>query len=176
LRDAETLEAFELEMTTLRASEPLPEGDLDVLHYRAVHEHLFQDIYDWAGETRTVQTAKGGNLFCLPPYIDQQLDRLFKPLRGGPDSWGSVEEDFVQFAADFLAELNVVHAFREGNGRAQLSFLHLLGHAAGFPFDFTKVQRETFMPAMIASFHLQLAPLTAELRTLLVSTPDANES
>jgi cell filamentation protein len=161
-------------MTTLRASEPLPSGDFDVAHYRAIHRHLFQDVYEWAGETRTVRTAKGGNLFCLPAYIDQQLTQLFNRLNGGADLSGTTEEEFVAFAADFLAELNVIHAFREGNGRAQLSFLHLLGHAVGFPFDFSRVRRETFMPAMIASFHVNLAPLNAELTTLLVlkqSTP-----
>lgn len=157
-------------MTTLRAAEPLPEGDFDVPHYRAIHRHLFQDVYDWAGETRTVQTSKGGNLFCLPAYIDPQLAQLFNHLNGPPDGWASTEEEFVAFAADFLAKLNVIHPFREGNGRAQLSFLHLIGHAASFPFDFSRVQRESFMPAMIASFHLQLAPLIAELTGLLVST------
>jgi len=161
-------------MTTLRAGEPLPEGNFDVPHYRAIHRHLFQDVYDWAGETRIVQTAKGGNLFCLPAYIDQQLAQLFDRLNGPPEGWGSTEDEFVAFAADFLAELNVIHAFREGNGRAQLSFVHLLGHAAGFPFDFSRVQRESFMPAMIASFHLHLAPLIAELTTLLVSNHSAN--
>lgn len=156
-------------MTTLRASEPLPSGGFDVAHYRAIHRHLFQDVYEWAGETRTVQTAKGGNLFCLPAYIDQQLTQLFNHLNGGAALSGTTEEEFVAFAADFLAELNVIHAFREGNGRAQLSFLHLLGHAVGFPFDFSRVRRETFMPAMIASFHMDLAPLIAELTTLLLS-------
>lgn len=156
-------------MTTLRAAEPLPEGDFDVAHYRAVHRHLFQDVYDWAGETRTVQTSKGGNLFCLPPYIDQQLAHLFNRLNGPPNGWASTEDEFVAFAADFLAELNVIHVFREGNGRAQLSFLHLLGHAAGFPFDFSRVERESFLPAMIASFQVNLAPLVEELTTLLAS-------
>jgi cell filamentation protein len=113
-----------------------------------------------------VQTAKGGNLFCLPAYIDQELAKLFNRLNGGTVKWGADEAAFVAFAADFLAELNVIHAFREGNGRAQLSFVHLLGHAAGFPFDFAKVKRETFMPAMIASFHLKLAPLIHELAML----------
>ena len=113
--------------------------------------------------------GKGCNLFCLPAYIDPQLGQLFNRLNGRPDAWGSTEEEFVAFSADFLAELNVIHAFREGNGRAQLSFMHLLGHAAGFPFDFSRVHRETFMPAMIASFHVDLAPLVAELTALLVS-------
>lgn len=161
-------------MTTLRATEPLPEGEFDVPHYRAIHTHLFQDVYEWAGETRTVQIAKGGNLFCLPGFIDPQLVLLFNRLNGGPDAWGGTEHEFVAFVADFLAELNAIHPFREGNGRAQLSFLHILGYAAGFPFDFSRIRRETFMPAMVASFHLDLGPLTAELTALLVSNGPAS--
>jgi cell filamentation protein len=64
--------------------------------------------------------------------------------------------------------LNAIHAFREGNGRSQLAFIHLLGEAAGCPFDLSLVQRETFLPAMIASFHGNLSPLEAELTSLLI--------
>src|SRR3954447_5159364 len=56
LRDPALLEAFELEMTTLRASEPLP-AVVMTRHYRRVHYHLFQDVYSWAGKYRTVRTA-----------------------------------------------------------------------------------------------------------------------
>jgi cell filamentation protein len=83
LRDADTLEQFELEMSTLRAAEPLPEGRLDPLHYKRIHWHLFQDVYRWAGRYRTVRTAKGGNPFCFPEYIDDQMNGLFAVLHEG---------------------------------------------------------------------------------------------
>src|SRR5687767_14007020 len=87
LRDAAAVEAFELEMTTLRAEEPLPAGRFGPAHYRAVHRHLFQDVYRWAGRYRTVRTSKGGNLFCFPEHIPAQMDTLFAKLRdrGGLD-------------------------------------------------------------------------------------------
>lgn len=169
IMDAQTLEAFEAEMTTIRSTEPLPDGELDVAHYRAIHRHLFQDVYEWAGETRIIETSKGGNLFCIAKFIDPQLDKLFARLAGGPDAWATSLEKFVAFTAEFLADLNHIHPFREGNGRAQLSLIHLIGHAAGFPFDLTKVKRETFIPAMIASYHVELGPLTAELNAMVLT-------
>ena len=64
LRDPDALEGFELEMSSIRAEEPLPEGKFNPAHYCAVHRHLFQDVYLWAGKYRTVRTAKDGNSFC----------------------------------------------------------------------------------------------------------------
>ena len=60
LTDADELEAFEAEVSDARADEELPAGDLDFPHFKAVHRHLFQDVYDWAGEIRTVRMSKGG--------------------------------------------------------------------------------------------------------------------
>ena len=48
-----------------RAEERLPEGELDFAHYRALHRHFFQDVYDWAGEIRAIRTGKGKQLVLL---------------------------------------------------------------------------------------------------------------
>jgi cell filamentation protein len=167
LRDAAALEDFELEMTALRAEEPLPAGRFGPAHYRAVHRHLFQDIYRWAGRYRTVRTAKDGNPFCFPEHIPAQMDAVFAALheRGGLDP--PTSEHFLTAATEFLADLNAIHPFREGNGRAQLAFMHLLGLRAGYPFDFGNLQRDSFLPAMIASYAGDLEPLRGELAALL---------
>ena len=160
------LEAFELEMYDERVGEPLPEGDFGPAHYQAVHHHLFQDVYDWAGQYRTVRTAKGGNPFCYPEYIEAEMTRLFARLSG--DSFRP-ETDLAVFAtaaAEFLGELNAIHPFREGNGRAQLSFLHLLARRAGHRLDFNRIKPATFMRAMITSFHGDTALLAAEIAAL----------
>lgn len=167
LRDPALLESFELEMTTLRANEPLPDGKYDARHYRRVHHHIFQDVYTWAGKYRTVRTSKGGNPFCFPEYIRSQMDRLFVSMRESHSLDAEDVEQFVATMAQFLAELNAIHPFREGNGRSQLAFVHLLGEKAGFPFDFSRVQRETFLPAMIASYSGSLKPLIGELTRLV---------
>src|SRR5262249_9548196 len=78
LRGQPELDAFEAEISNARAEEPLPEGELDFTHYRAVHHHLFQDVYEWAGQIRTVRLFKGGNPFCFPENIEGQATRLFK--------------------------------------------------------------------------------------------------
>lgn len=167
LRDVALLESFELEMSTSRANEALPDGRYDPDHYRRIHRHLFQDVYSWAGKYRTVRTSKGGNPFCFPEHISGQMDHLFETILAETLSADNAPA-FIASAAAFLAELNAIHPFREGNGRAQLSFMHLVGLRADFPFDFSKVQPDSFIAAMIASYHGHEAPLSAELTTLLV--------
>ena len=83
IQDQATLDAFEVEITTLRAEEPLPTGAFDSAHYQSVHHHLFQDVYEWAGQYRTVRIAKGSSVFCYPENIPAQMDRLFRALRHG---------------------------------------------------------------------------------------------
>jgi cell filamentation protein len=168
LRDSAALEAFELEMTSLRAEEPLPDGRFGPAHYCAVHRHLFQDVYARAGRYRTVRTSKAGNPFCFPEHIEAQMEKLFAQLRDGPIFALPGRKAFAEAAAQFLGELNAIHPFREGNGRSQLAFMHLVGLRAGRPFDFAGVKRETFMPAMIASYDGDYGPLARELEKLLV--------
>lgn len=166
LHDADLLEAFELEMTAIRAEEPLPQGRFGAAHYRAVHRHLFQDVYAWAGRYRTVRTAKQGNVFCYPEHIARNMDALFLRLRSPPFTGRAPFDTFAAAAADFLGELNAIHPFREGNGRVQLAFLHLVALRAGHPLDLKKVRRETMIPAMIASYNADLAPLIAAVTAL----------
>lgn len=166
LRDAALLEAFELEMTATRGEEPLPSGRFGPAHYRAVHRQLFQDIYRWAGRYRTVRTAKQGNMFCYPEHIERSLEKLFESLQQPPFTGGASFEDFTAAAAVFLADLNAIHPFREGNGRAQLAFLHLVAERAGHPLDMKKVRRATMMPAMVESFGGNLGPLQAAIASL----------
>lgn len=156
-------------MSTLRADEPLPSGKFDPVHYCKVHRHMFQDVYEWAGKYRTVRTAKGGNHFCFPEHIASFMRKLFARLSTPVFNKGATSEEFIQAAADFLAELNAIHAFREGNGRSQLAFMHLLAIRAGHPLDLKKIIKRTFLPAMIRSFDGDLKPLEKELTKLLHS-------
>ncbi len=151
-RDAAELNAFESEMTSDRATEPLPAGRLSYSHYRAVHRHLFRDVYLWAGKIRTVRIAKGGNAFCYPENIDREMRRIFAELARQNKLRGLAAGKFAQKAAHFLAELNAVHPFREGNSRTQLSFLTLLAERAGHPLDLDRLDPKSMLDAIIASF------------------------
>jgi cell filamentation protein len=167
LRTQAALTRFETAMTAQRFLEPLPAGQLNVQHYRAVHRHLFQDVYAWAGRPRTVRIAKDGNAFCYPENIQRESTRSFAGL--GSDNFlaGLSNEDFARKAATFLATLNAIHMFRDGNGRAQLAFMAILADAAGHPLHFDRLEPEMFLRAMIRSFHGDEGVLAEQLARLL---------
>jgi cell filamentation protein len=131
LRSQRELDAFESEISLQRAAESLPSGRLSFTHYRAIHRHLFQDVCAWAGKVRTVRISKGESTFCYPEHIDQEMVKLFRALGRAKHLRGATPRAFAKQAAHFLAELNAIHPFREGNGRTQLTFLTLLAERAG---------------------------------------------
>ena len=169
LRHQDDLGAFEAVSVALRAEEPLPAGRFSPAHYRAIHRHLFQDVYPWAGRYRTVRMAKDRSPFCYPEYIAPEMDALFGGLRAADTLRGLDAADFAQQAATFLAALNAIHPFREGNGRTQLTFMTLLATRADHPFDLARLEPEAFLQAMIASFFGDEAPLRDHIRGLVVT-------
>jgi cell filamentation protein len=76
LRNQADLDFFEEEATAQRFAEPLPAGEFDLRHLCAIHRHLFQDVYAWAGSLRTVRISKGGSAFCYPENLDRELAQL----------------------------------------------------------------------------------------------------
>jgi cell filamentation protein len=152
IRDAAELVNFEAEISNQRAQEPIPEGDLDYAHYCALHKHLFQDVYDWAGKPRKIRIGKGGNWFCFPENIDAEMAKLFDSLAGQDNFSGLSKSEFAKRAAHFLAELNAIHPFREGNGRTQLSFLGIIAEQAHHPLDFEKLEPNKILAAIVESF------------------------
>nr|WP_311972766.1 Fic family protein [Bradyrhizobium agreste] len=102
LRDPEELHSFEAEVSDVRADEELPAGNLDFTHFKAVHEHLFQDVYDWAGRIRTVRMSKGGNPFCFPENIENQAKLLFAQLKKDKFLAGLEPEAFAEKGGPFL--------------------------------------------------------------------------
>ncbi len=152
LRDADELAAFEAEVSDARADEEAPAGEFDFEHFKAIHQHLFQDVYDWAGQVRTVRISKDGSMFCFPENIEAEAKKLFTQLGNDKLLADLAVDAFADKSAHFLAELNAIHAFREGNGRSQLSFFLLLADQAGHRIDLEGLDPEAFLDAMIASF------------------------
>lgn len=167
IRDEAALELFEKAMTDQRADEPFPEGRFSISHYKAVHHHLFQDVYAWAGRFRTVRIAKDRNAFCYPEHIGREMRLLFEALRKTGMLHGLTSRKFAIAASAFLSTLNAIHPFREGNGRTQLSFLALLAERAGHPFNLERLAPERFLSAMVTSFRGNEKPLLAEISRLV---------
>lgn len=167
IREQADLDEFELSMYLSRATEPLPAGNLDYGHYRAIHHHLFQDVYDWAGEERTIRIAKGGSAFAYPEHLHRAMTRVFDDLAERNFLLDLDKVTFAEGAAYVLAEINAGHPFREGNGRTQLAFLKLLCVRSGHDFNDDALDPDLTLNAMIASFRGDLAPLTALITALI---------
>jgi cell filamentation protein len=167
LKTQSELNSFEAEITSQRAEEPLPAGKLTYPHYRAIHKHLFQDVYDWAGKVRTVRISKGGSMFCYPESIDREMSKLFGTLAGQKKFKGTTPDTFADKAAHFLADLNAIHPFREGNGRTQFTFLTVLAENAGHPVTMERLDPDKAMQATIESFGGDEKPLATLIRGLV---------
>ena len=167
IRQANELRQFELAMTTQRFDEPLPGGRFSVSHYCAVHHHLFQDVYTWAGRFRSVRISRRWSAFCYPENIAKEMRRLFADLGKRSLLRELSQKEFAIQAAHFLAELNAIHAFREGNGRSQLAFVIMLAGRAGHPFDLARLRPAKFLKAMVASFFGNEKLLATELGRLI---------
>jgi cell filamentation protein len=138
LTDPKLLERFEARQTHRRIAElidtPVP-GGFDVAHVKAIHRHIFQDVYEWAGQFRTVNLSKGGHLFGLPAFLEPALRQILAKLATENHLVDLDAEIFTDRAAYFLGELNAAHPFREGNGRTQREFIRELGLKAGHYID-----------------------------------------
>jgi cell filamentation protein len=167
LRDQAALDRFEAISFAQRAEEMLPFGDLSSRHFLAVHRHLFQDVYRWAGKPRTIRLHKDESTFCYPEHIRIELGKLFEALAEEGNFVGLPPEAFAARLAHFLAEMNAIHAFREGNGRTQLAFAQLLANRAGHPLHLEALDPEAFLGAMICSFRGDEASLRDILSSLL---------
>jgi cell filamentation protein len=166
ITNPQLLEEAEVVLFVVRAEEP-PDGGFDLDHYLELHRHLFQDIYSWAGQIRTIRIGKDGNWFCYPEHIQSQLRRVFAELGESDVVARMTAPEFAVHVGHFLAELNAVHPFREGNGRTQLAFVAMLAKRVGFGFNAEKLVRERVMQAMIESFGGDETRLVALLREII---------
>lgn len=153
IRDADKLERFERLMSTRRMEEQLPDISMTYEGYKAIHKHLFQDVYHWAGQSRTVSLAKGRTFFGPPDHVDTEMKKRFELIQKENRLKGLRKADFAKRAAEHLGEINAIHPFREGNGRAQRHFLKLLARQAGHKLDLQRITPEPWHHASVNSFH-----------------------
>jgi cell filamentation protein len=115
-----------------------------------------------------VRIGKGEHAFCYPEHIPAQMDALFASIHGGDVFVDRSRQEFAGELTRLLMELNAIHPFREGNGRTQLSFAGLIGATFDHPLAFERLDRATFLPAMVESFSGKQAALRMEIDKLLL--------
>ncbi|AJD90395.1 hypothetical protein JMA_10780 [Jeotgalibacillus malaysiensis] len=122
-------------------------SSFDIQSFKDLHRHFFQDIYPFAGKFRTVQLMKGNTRFCQAQYLDSYAEQIFKEL-AEEQEWSTLEVAAKRLAY-FKTELNMLHPFREGNGRTIRSFLHEYARSRGIEWQYDQLDRTEYINAMI---------------------------
>lgn len=133
----------------------------DLLYWRSLHQALFGDIYYWAGELRTIDISKGTTRFCNINRIEPEANRLFHQLAQENYLVGLPYDSLIVKLAEYYSDLNVIHPFREGNGRAQrLLFEHIIINC-GFQISFAGINPDEWIQANIDGYHCRYQRMTA---------------
>jgi len=156
-KDMEQLHLRENILTTLRtyAVKKVPiKGNFDYQHFKEIHKYLFQDVYVWAGMDRydigiRGMFRKGDSYFTPGDKLPQVAASLFGALEEENFFQGLEKEPFIKSIASFFNGLNILHPFREGNGRTQRIFVEHLANNAGYHLDLSKVSKSVMIQASI---------------------------
>lgn len=136
-----------------------PPYNLD--YFQKIHFQLFSDIYEWAGKIRTVDISKGNTRFCTCQFIEREVNKLFYDLANANYFIHYTRDELVKAIAEFYAEINVVHPFREGNGRAQrILFEHIITNT-GFTLSLASIEQNEWIEANIAGYNGDYGPMEA---------------
>lgn len=126
-------------------------GNFDKKHYLSIHEYLFEDIYPFAGKLRQENISKGEFRFAEWEYVEQELDRLLEDLKKENYLTELPKEQLAKRLTYYLSEFNVLHPFREGNGRTNREFIRQLALKNGYNLNLKKVSPQKTLEASIES-------------------------
>ena len=143
-------------------------GNFDFDHLREIHRRIFGDIFEWAGEIRTVQIVKGKTEFCRCEYIQENADKLFSELSRDNLLRDMDEDAIVPKLAYYLGEINAIHPFREGNGRTQRKFIEQLAKQAGHPLSFRNISKDEMTYASVYSMLIDDSKMCDLIRKCIV--------
>lgn len=136
------------------------QGNFDLKHLQKIHEHLFQDVYTWAGKIRQDDIGKEDQLtgkmstFCPSHRIDGFAEDITNTIKKSNYLKGLNKDQFAQKAAEVMGEINTLHPFREGNGRTQREFMRQLAAQAGWKLDLDGISKERMIEASVATMNM----------------------
>ena len=152
LKKQEALDYAEKISTSLRAVEIEKEGfdaPFSFDYYCDIHRRLFGDIYEWAGKLRATEISKQGTNFCPAKDIAEIGTAIFHRLEKEREFIALTREQYISEISELYHDINMLHPFREGNGRTQRLFFSLLIRRAGYEIDFSSCDLEQLMVSTI---------------------------
>jgi len=154
IRDNKLLKTAEEEITLIKQMELLKnpiKGNFSKAHLMNIHKFIFEDIYPFAGKIRREQISKADTMFYPPNLIDRELDKVFAKIKEKNMIRETDEEKVFDNLAYVMAELNIIHPFREGNGRTIREFIRLMAKRMGYDLNWGNVDKEELLEASILS-------------------------
>ena len=154
IRDNKLLKTAEEEITLIKQMELLKnpiKGNFTKAHLMNIHKFIFEDIYSFAGKIRREQISKADTMFYPPNLIDRELDKVFAKIKEKNMLRETDEEKVFDNLAYVMAELNIIHPFREGNGRSIREFIRLMAKRMGYDLNWGNVDKEELLEASILS-------------------------
>jgi len=153
ITDAEQLKKVEEEIVAIKIAESKTtvkaNDNFDFEYFKWIHKFLFEELYEWAGEIRKVRITKGNFTFAFVEHIENQANKLFFELKEEQYLQNDDYEIFIKRVAYYMSELNVIHPFREGNGRVNRLFFRKLAEKRGYDLNFQSVGKEQYLKAII---------------------------
>lgn len=123
--------------------------NVDFSFYKSLHRQLFEDLYDWAGKVRTINISKKGTVFCNADELETIGTLKFQRLAKLNFLKHLNKNEFLDELTELYHDLNMLHPFREGNGRTLRLFVTLLVRNAGYDLNFSDCDSDLLMIATI---------------------------
>lgn len=154
IKNSKDLSFYEAKITAAKSLDLRQKGitgNFDKEHFLSIHKYLFEDIYPFAGKLREENIAKGEFRFAMWEYVEQELDKLLENLKKEEYLANLSKEEMAKRLSYYLSELNVLHPFREGNGRANREFIRQLALKNGYALKLSKSSPKEILEASIES-------------------------
>ena len=150
---------YELELASFDSSDRVVDKTFDFDHLKGIHKHLFQDVYEWAGQARHVDISKGETRFLPHSLIERGAYTVFSELKDQNYLKGLEPGDFSKYAGYYLGEINHIHPFREGNGRTQREFINQLAHHNDYYIEWKNITQKQMVEASIEADRGNIKPM-----------------
>lgn len=154
IKNEKQLSEIEADITFAKTSklEEIPlKGNFDLEHYKSIHKFLFEDLYSWAGELRKINISKKGTNFANADELEYLCTECFQRLKENNYYRNTDFDSFVENIVDLYCTLNILHPFREDNGRTERIFISQLIRFNGYDIDFSDIDTDYLMFATIQS-------------------------
>jgi cell filamentation protein len=171
IKNQDLLDNYEADFTAIRIlelSQTPVKGNFNLSHLCKIHEYLFQDVYEWAGEIRSVDIIRGDSRFCNVRQIQSYSNTVFSALAAEKYLNNLESTALARRLAHYLSEINAIHPFREGNGRVQRIFTSQLAEQAGYSLDYSALGQEEIYSVMQSSFLGNEKPLADLILKIII--------